>query len=325
MMLAPQRAGVVERRQRADRAQVGEQPEPLAQAEQALLGPRLVGVGRVPLRAADRGEQDAVGRACTPRASRRSARVPCASMDAPPTRCSSVSTSGATASRTRSAAARTSGPMPSPGRVTILGMRRPAYGGGLQYRRYSDTVGIAMATTDDTGGEQGGDAGRAARRGAAGVRRARLPRRVARPRRRRGRLHARARSTRRSGRRARCSSRSTSASRAAAIARRSRDAAPTRRRARAQWFERRARRARLDARAARVPPARRARPASSTRVRRAPPRVPRRRVARDQLGDGRGSTVIALGNGFALEQLAAARRRRSSALFVEASTGAGVP
>ena len=61
--LAAQRAGVVERRQRADRAQVGVQAEALAQAEQALLGARRVGVGRVPLRAADRGEQHGVGAA----------------------------------------------------------------------------------------------------------------------------------------------------------------------------------------------------------------------------------------------------------------------
>ena len=58
-----QRAGVVQRRQRLDRAEVGEQAEALAQAEQALLGPRLVGIGRVPLRAADRGEQHGVGAA----------------------------------------------------------------------------------------------------------------------------------------------------------------------------------------------------------------------------------------------------------------------
>ena len=47
--------------QRLDRAQVGVEAEALAQAEQPLLGPRRVGVGRVPLRAADRAEQDRVG------------------------------------------------------------------------------------------------------------------------------------------------------------------------------------------------------------------------------------------------------------------------
>ena len=50
-----------ERGQRLDRAQVGEQAEALAQAEQALLGAGLVGVGRVPFRAADGGQQDRVG------------------------------------------------------------------------------------------------------------------------------------------------------------------------------------------------------------------------------------------------------------------------
>ena len=59
--LAAQRAGVEQRARRADRAQVGEQLEPLAQAEQALLGARLRRVGRVPLGAADGGEQDGVG------------------------------------------------------------------------------------------------------------------------------------------------------------------------------------------------------------------------------------------------------------------------
>ena len=45
------------------RAQVRVQARALAQAEQALLGARRVGVGRVPLRAADGREQDGVGRA----------------------------------------------------------------------------------------------------------------------------------------------------------------------------------------------------------------------------------------------------------------------
>ena len=71
MTLALERARVVERGDRADRAQVGEQAEALAQAEQALLGRGRVGVGRVPLRAADRGEQHGVGRRGRPRASRR--------------------------------------------------------------------------------------------------------------------------------------------------------------------------------------------------------------------------------------------------------------
>ena len=61
--LALERAGVEQRRARPHRAQVREQAEPLAQAEQALLGPRLARVGGVPLRAADGGEQHRVGAA----------------------------------------------------------------------------------------------------------------------------------------------------------------------------------------------------------------------------------------------------------------------
>ena len=59
--LGPQRARVDERRARADRPEVGEEAEALAQAEEALLRAGLVRVGRVPLRAADRPEQDGVG------------------------------------------------------------------------------------------------------------------------------------------------------------------------------------------------------------------------------------------------------------------------
>ena len=59
--LALQRARVVQGRDRLDRAQVGEQAEALAQAEQALLGAGLVGVGGVPFRTADRGQQHGVG------------------------------------------------------------------------------------------------------------------------------------------------------------------------------------------------------------------------------------------------------------------------
>ena len=63
-------------------------PEALAQAEQTLLGARLVGVGRVPLRAADGAEQHGVGVAA---GGERlvGQRVPCASIAAPPKRCSS--------------------------------------------------------------------------------------------------------------------------------------------------------------------------------------------------------------------------------------------
>ena len=58
-----QRAGADQRRARPHRAQVGVEAHPLAQAEQALLGARRVGVGRVPFRAADGAEQDGVGAA----------------------------------------------------------------------------------------------------------------------------------------------------------------------------------------------------------------------------------------------------------------------
>ena len=59
--LAPQRAGVQQRLDGAHRAQVRVQAEGLAQPEQPLLGARRVRVGRVPLRAADGGEQHRVG------------------------------------------------------------------------------------------------------------------------------------------------------------------------------------------------------------------------------------------------------------------------
>ena len=59
--LLAQRAGADERRARPHRAQVRVEAEALAEAEQALLGPRRVGVGGVPLRSADRAEQHGVG------------------------------------------------------------------------------------------------------------------------------------------------------------------------------------------------------------------------------------------------------------------------
>ena len=59
--LALERRGVVERAQRADRAQVGVQAELGAQLEQPLLGPHGAGLVGVPLRAAERAEQDGVG------------------------------------------------------------------------------------------------------------------------------------------------------------------------------------------------------------------------------------------------------------------------
>ena len=60
--LAAQRARVEQRLAGPDGPQVREQPEALAEAEQALLGPGLVGIGGVPLRAADGAEQHGVGR-----------------------------------------------------------------------------------------------------------------------------------------------------------------------------------------------------------------------------------------------------------------------
>ena len=60
--LAPQGARVPERLERLDRAQVREQPEARAQAEQPLLGARLGRVGRVPLGPADRAQQHRIGR-----------------------------------------------------------------------------------------------------------------------------------------------------------------------------------------------------------------------------------------------------------------------
>ena len=82
--LLAQRAGVDQRRARPHRAQVRVQAEALAQAEQALLGARRVGVGRVPLRAADRAEQDGVGGAAGLE-HLVGERDPCASIEAPPT------------------------------------------------------------------------------------------------------------------------------------------------------------------------------------------------------------------------------------------------
>ena len=72
--LAPQRARVVERGQRADGTQVRVQAQALAQAEQPLLGPRRGGIGGVPLRPADGGQQHRVGPAARRERRRRSAR-----------------------------------------------------------------------------------------------------------------------------------------------------------------------------------------------------------------------------------------------------------
>ena len=116
--LAAQRRGVVERGQRLDGAQVGVQAEPLAQPEQPLLGARRVRgrscptSGRRPRRAARRrrcGRRRAPRRSarCRARRSRRRRRA-----------CSSNSKSP-TARSSSSVGAMISGPIPSPGSVTM--------------------------------------------------------------------------------------------------------------------------------------------------------------------------------------------------------------
>ena len=72
--LLAQRARVVERRDRAHRAQVGEQPEPLAHAEQALLRTRLARGRSCPISARRRRRAAPRRRRARPRAPRRSAR-----------------------------------------------------------------------------------------------------------------------------------------------------------------------------------------------------------------------------------------------------------
>ena len=86
--LAAQRAGVVERRPRAHRAQVGVEAEARAQAEQPLLGARL-GRGRWCPTSARRPRRAAPRPTPAQAASTSSVRaVPWASIEAPPTRCS---------------------------------------------------------------------------------------------------------------------------------------------------------------------------------------------------------------------------------------------
>ena len=87
--LALERARVVQRRDRPDRAQVGEQAEALAQAEQPLLGPGLGRVGGVPLRARRPRPAARRRRPGRRRASRRSARCRGRRSTAPPNMCSS--------------------------------------------------------------------------------------------------------------------------------------------------------------------------------------------------------------------------------------------
>ena len=121
--LALERARVEQRRAGPHRAQVGEQAEPLAQAEQALLGARLRRVGGVPLGAADGGEQHGVGAAAGVEhlvGQRGAVRVDRGAAE----RAARRARSRPARASTRSAAAMISGPMPSPGRVTIrAGMR----------------------------------------------------------------------------------------------------------------------------------------------------------------------------------------------------------
>ena len=116
--LAPQRRGVVQRRQRLDRAQVRVQPEALAQAEQALLGPRLVAGRSCPTSARRRppaAPRRRAGRRPAPRRSarRRARRSRRRRTGAPRTRSRRALRSSS------SVGAMISGPMPSPGRVTM--------------------------------------------------------------------------------------------------------------------------------------------------------------------------------------------------------------
>ena len=120
--LALERAGVVERGERPDGAQVGVQPEALAQAEQPLLGPRRVRVGRCPT-SGRRPRRAARRRRAWQAASVSSvSAVPWASIDAPPNGCSSyVEVVRDGVAGPSSAEASTSGPIPSPGSVTMRG------------------------------------------------------------------------------------------------------------------------------------------------------------------------------------------------------------
>ena len=88
--LPPQRAGVDQGGLRLDRPQVRVQPEALAQAEQALLRARGVGIGGVPLRPADGAEQHRVGGAAGVE-SLVGQGAPVSSIEMPPISCSSYS------------------------------------------------------------------------------------------------------------------------------------------------------------------------------------------------------------------------------------------
>ena len=106
----------------ADGAEVREQLEAAAEREERLLGAD----GRVrvvPLRTADRAEEDRIGGARPPSTSSARIATPYVSIPIPPATISDQSmakpAASAVAPRTRRAAATTSGPTPSPGIAAI--------------------------------------------------------------------------------------------------------------------------------------------------------------------------------------------------------------
>ena len=86
------------------------------------------------------------------RASRRSARCRGRRSTAPPNGCSSYSRSSATAARTSSAEASTSGPIPSPGRVTIVGIAAAYLPAATRGRPASYRRGSESAASSPPGG-----------------------------------------------------------------------------------------------------------------------------------------------------------------------------
>jgi hypothetical protein len=100
------------------RAQVGKEPELLADAQQAALRPLLARIV-VPLRTADGAEQHGIGR-LRQLLGRVGIGLPVASTAQPPSRASSISILRSSALSTRTASAMISGPMPSPGRTQIF-------------------------------------------------------------------------------------------------------------------------------------------------------------------------------------------------------------
>ena len=121
--LLPQRAGGDQRRARADRPQVGEQPQPLAKAEQALLGARRIGIGRVPLRSADGAEQHRV-RVPAGLEHLVGERDPVGVDRGPADRIARRTRSRRSPPAARGPPATISGPIPSPGSRTTSGRRR---------------------------------------------------------------------------------------------------------------------------------------------------------------------------------------------------------